>query len=136
MFLTVIWEEAGGRYMYGLTWERDSLGSSEQRVCLFLLWASKSTNITDHEQPCSAKHTHTAIWLHRNSSCFTGKVATQEISALAIDTHKQVIHHFTHTHKKSLSTSHLKPSHIKTYFLSVGGYFWLKCLVEVRWRNV
>lgn len=39
----------------GLTCERDSRGSREHRVCLFLLWASRSTNITDHEQPCKAK---------------------------------------------------------------------------------
>lgn len=45
--------------MGGLTWERDSRGSREQRVCLFLLWASRSTNITDHEQPCGAKHINT-----------------------------------------------------------------------------
>ncbi|TNN68363.1 hypothetical protein EYF80_021416 [Liparis tanakae] len=44
------------RCMGGLTCERDSRGSKEDRVCLFLLWASRSTNITDHEQPCRAKH--------------------------------------------------------------------------------
>lgn len=38
-----------------LTWERDSLGKREHRVCLFLLWASRSTNITDQEQPCRAE---------------------------------------------------------------------------------
>lgn len=39
----------------GLTCERDSLGRREDRVCLFLLWASRSTNMTDQEQPCRAE---------------------------------------------------------------------------------
>lgn len=53
--------DSGGedrRCMDRLTCERDSLGSREDRVCLFLLWASRSTNITDHEQPCSGEKQH------------------------------------------------------------------------------
>lgn len=42
-----------GEFLPWLTWDLDSRGSSEHRVCLFRLWASKSTNITDQEQPCN-----------------------------------------------------------------------------------
>lgn len=46
-----------------LTCERDSLGRREDRVCLFLLWASRSTNMTDQEQPCRAEtQSKTTIW--------------------------------------------------------------------------
>lgn len=69
--------------MDGLTCERDSRGNREQRVCLFLLWASRSTNITDHEHPCRAKKTHTqtsfeAQLNHATCTGTTTKTASQK----------------------------------------------------------
>lgn len=70
-----LWLETEGLLDW-LTCERDSLGSREDRVCRFLLWASRSTNITDQEQPCSGgKKKQKTAQLLRNCSCFTGKVA-------------------------------------------------------------
>lgn len=51
---------AGGDASGGaLTCDRDSRGSSEHSVCRLRLWASRSTKITDQEQPCGDKRGRT-----------------------------------------------------------------------------
>lgn len=99
----------------GLTCERDSRGSREHRVCLFLLWASRSTNITDHEQPCRA------ITHNTDSSRGTAEIfallQVLAVNTLALRINKRgkgngappVLHHLTQKHSTtSCLTAHFK----------------------------
>lgn len=108
--------------MDGLTWERDSRGSREQRVCLFLLWASRSTNITDHEHPCRTKHIH-RHHPRLNHATFTG-TTTKTVSQKR---------HLTVKWLKQLKAQHHHPPHIKTHYFAVysGWYFWVVHVFEV-----